>query len=275
MPEVIPEAVSTPTAPVAGVPPEAAKAPEPPKEEAKLASGQFAVLAKKEKQIFRRAQEIAEKEKQIQEREAKLSELDKRRQGYKLNPLQALEDAGLSYQEITDFILNKEKPTPDAKLEKLRMEVEQLRKQTEDERKRAAEEAQKLAKENEAAAIAEFQSQIKGFVEAHKEEYDVIHLLGAEGMIWQGIVDTHAQTGKIPTIKEAADGVMKFLQSQLDEVVPKTKWWQTKTAPKAEEKPSERTPGSPTLTNDMSSPATTLPATTEAERIKRALAALG
>jgi hypothetical protein len=271
MPEATTEQV--PTAPV--VPPEAPKVQEPPKEEMKLASGQFAVLAKKEKAIFRRAQEIAEKEKQIQEREGKLSELDKRREGYKLNPLQALEDAGLSYQEITDFILNKEKPTPDAKLEKLRMEVEQLRKQTEEERKKAAEESQRLAKENEAAAISEFQSQIKGFVEAHKEDYDVIHLLGAEGMIWQGIVDTHAQTGKIPTIKEAADGVMKYLQSQLDEVVPKTKWWATKTAAKAEEKTGEKTPGSQTLTNDMSSPATTLPATTEAERIKRALAALG
>lgn len=292
MPE--PEVSKEAPAPVPGVPAPSdspagnGSAPKEPE----IVSDKFAALAKKEKGIFRKAQELAEREKAFEpfkkQYEDDRAKLDKIKADARLNPVEALKELGLKYEDVTSYILNQEKPTAEAHIAKMRDEIESFRNQIEEGKKKAQEEAKKLSEERQAQTVQEFQTQIKDFIETKKETYDLIHLFGAQGMIYKGIEDVYRETcewedepfkskllkaGRIPTIEESANGVQKLLLEKLDTLIPQTKWFKDKYAPK--EAPKEKTPDgasvTQTLSNNMSAGSSNLPAATEAERIRRAL----
>ena len=86
-----------------------------PAEQPRPAEGanRFAFLAKKEAAIVRQRQELKAQFDALNSQKSELdklrSEIDQvkgRKASYRSNPLAALEDAGLSYKELTDFILN-------------------------------------------------------------------------------------------------------------------------------------------------------------------------
>lgn len=242
-------------------------------------AAQFNALVRKEKGIFKRQQELEAREKVIAEREAKakadLERWESIHGSAKTNPLKALKDLGLEYKDVTDFILNQEKPTVEAEIKAIRDEIINFRKQTEEEKKAAAEEAKKEAEKRNQEVVQEYQNQIASFVEQNADEFDLVHLFGAHAMIFSGIQTAYNETGKVPTIKEAAKGVQDYLSSKMDDLIPKTKWYQAKHPKKEEPKTPDGSKPTTTLSNSMQpGMGTQLPAQTEQERIKRALAAL-
>jgi F0F1-type ATP synthase membrane subunit b/b' len=277
-PEVTP--VVTPEVPTNGA---AEPKVEPPKEAkpSELVSDKFAALAKKDKMVSKRAQEVSELEKTIKEREAKIqsesARLEAIRKTASLNPIEAMKELGLTYEQVTEFILNKEKPTPDAKVEALRQEVEDIRKTAQAEREKLKAEAEELTKKQSQQVVDNFKATIGDFVKKNAEKYELIQkldergLINAKELIFRGIEMVHQDKGVFPTIEEATEGVQTYLLTELEAVIANVKHFKDKAVVKT---PEGATPTS-TITNSMNSGiATNLPAATEEDRIRRAIAAM-
>jgi hypothetical protein len=267
------------------------KAPEPtPEPEKKIeeeVSSKFAALAKKDKAISRRAQEIAAQEKAAKDLLAKAEAENKKfeamRQKARENPIEAMKELGLTYEQVTEFILNKEKPTPDMAISQLREEIQELRRIREDEKKKAEEDTRTAQERQNQEVIANFQSSIGDFVQSNAADYELINfldkkgLIDAKALIFRGIQMVHQDKGVVPTIKEGADGVQTYLLGEIESLIENVKYFKDKYSKPAPE--PEKTPDgsivTKTISNDMGSGmATSLPAMTEEQRIQRALAAM-
>jgi len=240
-----------------------------------MLSSRFAALAKREKSIVRRAQEIKQVEQKLQEQAKTLEEKMKIFEVAKTNPMEALKQLGLSYQDITNFVLNDSKITPDTEIKHVRTELESFKKQQEEkERLRLESETQRAQLEAQ-EVINDFKSNINEFLTSKPDDYELTTLHEAQELVYATIEEHFNNTKRVLSIKEAADLVEKYLEERI-EASTKTKKLSSKfklADSKAEEKASPAP--SKTLTNQMSSSAPSmLPAKTESDRIKRAMAAL-
>lgn len=254
-----------------------------PKEEE--VSSKFAALAKKDKAISRRAQEMAAKEQAIKEREQKLQaenlKFEELRNKARMNPIDAMKELGLTYEQVTEFILNKEKPTADSKLEMLRQELEAFRNETKTERQKAEEQIKKHKAELDNQAVDSFKSSIEEFIHSAPEDYELLNqldnkgLINAKELIFMGIQRVHRDHGRIPSIKEASDGVQAYLLQELESLIDSVKHFKGKYSKAAPEKTPDGATPTTTLSNSMgTSMASQLPAATDEERVQRALRAM-
>jgi hypothetical protein len=250
----------------------------PPKPEIKPTADAWASIARKEKALLQDKQAIAEEKKRIAARDAEIKAWEEKKANARLKPIEWLKEGNLTVEELTKAIINDGKPSTDAQIEAVRQELTKFKAQTEEEKKQLAQEAKELAEKRNQENIQEFKGQINAFVDANKEDYDLIALLGAQEMVFQGVVETNKNTGRVPTIKEAADGVVDFLTKKLDEIVPQLKWFKAKYQAKEQPNPPLTEDGSKlteTLSNNMNSGmGFQTSAKSEEERVKRALAAL-
>lgn len=247
---------------------EALKAPEEKKPEAAKAppgADRFAALAKKERAIQQQATAL-------KEREAKLADFESIKQKATSNPLEALKILGISYEQITEFILNGQKPTPDLQVSAVKQEIDALRKERELEK----EAAKKAQEEEHSRTMEQFRAEVGNFIKTNAEQYELTALYNGESIVEATIEQHFAATQKVLSIKEAADLVEAYFEDQV-KAASQAKKFQAKQEPKAPGQPAkemERTKA-PTLNNGMTSSAPSLlPAKTEADRVQRALAAL-
>src|SRR5687767_14150950 len=127
------DATATPGAPIDGVADSIqAETPAVKPQEDQEFSKKFAALAKRERLL-------RQKEEQAKAQWDAVQRFEQARKQAKSNPLGFLEEAGLSYQEITDYLLNDSKPSPDAQIQALREQIEQERRERQEaeERKKA------------------------------------------------------------------------------------------------------------------------------------------
>jgi hypothetical protein len=243
---------------------EAVKASEEPKKTVPPGADRFAALAKKERAIQQQSE-------QLKVREAKLSEFETIKRTATQNPLKALEILGVSYEQITEFILNGQKPTADLQVSSVKQEIEELRRERELEK-----EAAKKAQSDEYEKVQEqFRAEIGSFVANNAHQYELTALYKGEEIIQATIEQHYEATKKVLSIKEAADLVEQYFEDQVR--TGHSKKFQAKQEPKTEGQPAKETERTkaPTLTNGLTSSAPSmLPAKTEADRINRALAAL-
>lgn len=240
------------------------------REEPKPGVDRFAALAKKERAIQKREAEI----------KAQLAKVEAYEQAQKQaaqNPLKYLESLGLSYEQITQFMLNGQKPTPELELQSVKQQIEQMKQE-----QVAKEEAAKKAQEAQAKAeyqrtLSEFSQEVSDFVKQNADTYELTAMYQGESIIQATIEQYYNQTKKIMSIKDASDLVEKYFEDQVT-AAQKAKKFQAKQTPKEQSQP-KREPVSkqstPTISNELTSSAPSLlPAKTEQDRLNRALAAL-
>lgn len=187
-------------------------------------AARFAALSRKEKAIV-------ERERAAKALEAEVAAWKKSKEDGKLNPIALLEQHGLSYSEVTEFLINqgqKKEPTTEEKLE-------QLQKRLDDEK--AARESDAKAKEEAEyqATIDTHKKSIKDFVTANNETFELIHVHDAHELVYEVIEAEWRKTGGpeggvIIPIEEAAKLVEAYLEEQAQEKVLKLK----KFAPKVQ-----------------------------------------
>lgn len=280
-----PEIVQTPPS----TPPDPPETPKPPgngKAEEEVSS-KFAALAKKDKIISKRTQELAAQEKSVKEMLAKADAENKRWADAKAraieNPLEAMRELGLTYEQVTEFILNKEKPTPNMEIAALRKDLETLRQQQKEEKENSTKAAKEQAEKQNQETIENFKSSLGEFVSENKDSYELLNALEDRGLIvpkdliFRGIQMVHRDKGVIPTNKEAADGVQEYLLKEIENVIQSVKYFKDKYGTK--EPTKELTPDgsipTTTLSNSMSpGMGANLPSMTEEQRIQRALQAM-
>jgi hypothetical protein len=184
---------------------------------------------------------------------------------------------GLSYEQITQFMLNGQKPTPELEMQSIKQEIEKLRTETAEKERIAKQAQEQAAKAEYQRTLAEFSQEISDFVKTNADTYELTAMYQGEAIVQATIEQHFANTKKILSVKEAADLVEKYFEDQVA-AAQKAKKFQAKQTPK-EDGQSKREPGtkqsSPTLSNEMTSSAPSLlPAKTEQDRISRAMAAL-
>jgi hypothetical protein len=248
---------------------------EPPKPIEKESS-RFAALARKEKTLVKRQMEAKQAEEKIAQMYAEVQKWESAKKTAKTSPIEALKMLGISYEDVTNYMLNGEKPTPELEI---KSELDNIKAEIlaeKEERRRVIEEQKKEAEEEAQRAIEEFNEEIKTFLKDNSNVYELIALNEASDLVLQVIEQHFAETKKILSKQEAADMVEKYLEDQITKSAATNKMKAKLTpAQKEEEKKSESVP-SKTLNNEYtsSSPNLYLSAKTENQRIQRALAAL-
>jgi hypothetical protein len=239
--------------------------------------------------IYKEKQRVAAEKAQIAKDKAEYEAWKASNANAKKNPLDYLSKAGLSYDELTQFMLNGGKPTEDDKLEAILDEFGQFKKQIEEEKQKAQEYAMAQQQQAQAAAIDSLKEDIKSTIEANKETYELLSTRGAEDEVYNHLRDSFrlefqkwvkgGKQGPAPqpmSPEQAAKEMEEFYEQEVERLA-QTKKMQGKFQPQPPTKAGEKPKPSPTLTNQMTSSAAAsmLPAKNEADRMQRALAKLG
>jgi hypothetical protein len=256
-----------------------------------IISTKFAALAKKEKAIVKRQEEFklreaefAKREADIIARETKSKESDAL---WETDIFKALESRGYTYQKLTDMILsgkNAPEPVVEDPVAVATKTIEAFKKEMADKEAAAKLAQDKAAEDKKAAderdveeAYEAYRTEVKDYVSSNAESYELISLYGQEELVIdtvQGYYDTHK---RVLSVKEASDMVENYLLEEAQKALKTKKLAPkaTEAAPKKEEEPVIQKTQSKTLNNNMMPTAASfLPAATDADRLKRAMAAL-
>lgn len=219
---------------------------EKPKE---TASALLAKLARQRKEQMEASKKLSAVDAEKAQLQARLKELEERVTKKPQSPIEALEAAGFSYKDATDFVLNNSNLTPEQQIKAVREEIESMRRSQEEERTRLKEEQDRQAKANYERAIADFKSDIGDFVETNKEKFELTHLYQGQELIYELISQHYENTlaewrekgsqGRAPrvmSIEEAAELVEKDFEEKV-ELAAKTKKLSSKFAPPAQADP--------------------------------------
>lgn len=247
-------------------------------------SDKFTFLAKKEagivkaKQALRAEMEAIAREKaEIQNWRKQIESAENRKSTYKSNPLAVLEDHGLTYKELTDYILNNNTVSTEAQIKALHERIEQQEKQRELERQELVRRENERHAEREAQVIQEFKTEIENFVKRESEKYELTNLYDSQDLVYDTVEEYFNKTGKVLSIPEACDLVEAYLEKQVEKSLA-TKKLSIKVATKAPEDSKVAVKDQPrrTLSNTeytSSTPSFVSPKV-ENDRMSRALAAL-
>lgn len=239
-------------------------------------SSQFAALARKEKKIQSERQALEARNKELEEKIKKYEAFEEKKKNAKTNPFDYLSEAGLTYDELTEAVLNGGKPQPKDKATELEEKFNTLQAKIEQEKQEKAEAEQKRLEEENEKVIKAFKDSVNKQLADKRDSYELINLYDAQELVISTIEAHFEKTKEILDVDAAADLVEKHLESEVKKLANsnkfKDKFKLEEPAQQQQEKKS-----TVTLSSEMpsSSVPSSLPAKTEEERLKRALAALG
>lgn len=263
------------------VPTEATQTEETPKAPAReLASPQLSILAKREKALQKQREEIQKSKLDLDSKYEEINKFKSLKEQAKTNPLKFLEEAGLTYEELTNFILNGNKPTAEMETSSIKSEMQKLRDEIAQREQERENSAKAMDEKRAQEAISNFKENITGFLTGKPDDFELCNNYPESVDLIYDIIEAHfAQTEKVMSMEEAAKLVEDHFESEAMKVTSFKKI-QSKLAPKPA--PTEedgfqkaKQQASPTLNNSMSQTVSGLSNSTENDRIKRALAALG
>lgn len=259
-PEIAPEGQENTLEATASVSDEAL--PEAPVEEPKATetapdplSSQYAILARKEKALRAKQQQqeqaIKAREEALAAREAEIARAGEQyKSGYikadtlKNNPLQALAEAGISYDDLTQQILNQGSVDPrvNAQFEALQAEIKALREEKAKERE--AQNSQQTEAYNR--AVAKIAADTKKLVFTDPA-YEMIKATNSVNDVVELIKEHHKETGEVLSVEEAAQQVEDYLVEQAIKLTKAEKIRKQfeSVAPKQVEAAKPQTPASP------------------------------
>lgn len=254
-----------------------------PQEPQEKASDKFAWLARKEAGIVKAKQALRSEQEAVARQKAEIENLRKeieaaqsRKGSYKSNPLAVLEDHGLTYKELTDYILNNNTVSTESQIKALQEKIEQQERQRELDRQELLKREQERLAQREVQVIQEFKNEIGNFVKRESDKYELTNLYDSQDLVYDTVEEYFNKTGKVLSIPEACDLVEAYLEKQVEKSLS-TKKLSTKVAPKPpEEKPPVKDSPRRTLSNieyTSSTPSFVSPKV-ESDRMSRALAAL-
>ena len=248
-------------------------------------SDRFAFLARKEAGLVKAKQELKSQYDALAQQRAEIEAIKKeidsvkaRKSSYRQNPLAMLEDHGLSYKELTDYILNNNTVSTESQIKALQDKLESVEKQRELDRQEAQEKAKRAAEEREAAVITEFKSEIGNFLGREKEKYELTNLYDSADLVYDTVEEYFVKTNKVLSIPEACDLVEAYLEKQVEKSLATKKLSTKLPRPTEPGQPIAKPTSEPrkTLSNSQytsSTPSLVAPKV-ESDRMARALAAL-
>jgi len=247
-------------------------------------ANRFAFLAKKEAAIVKQRHELkaqmealASQRSEVEKLRAEIEQVKGRKASYRSNPLAALEDAGLSYKELTDFILNNNTVSTESQIKALQDKIDEVESARQRDAQEREEAAKRQAAEREVQVIAEFKTEISNFISAKKDEYELTNLYDSSDLVYDTVEAYFEKTNKVLSIPEACELVEKYLEKQVEKSLQTKKLGQRFQKP-AEQPIAKQDPSAPRRTlnnqNYTSSTPSLVSPKVENDRMSRALAAL-
>lgn len=195
-----------------------------PTEEVAL-SPQLAILAKKEKSILQKQQELQAKLKEIEERSAKLGQWDELDKLATENPAEFFKRKGLSFEQIQQKMLES---LADEDLDPIQKQIKELQSKLaskDDEVKKLLEET--LSKRDTEAKQREIEEQskvynaeLKKYISENADNYDLITTFGAEDEVFSVIKEVYLKTAESGTPKLMTfDEACNLYEKKLEELV--------------------------------------------------------
>lgn len=221
----------------------------------------FADLTKQARKVRDEQKAIAEERKRIAEVEKELEEYRQVKGKAKENPIEYLKSLGLTYQDITEIMLNDNKLTPEQQIRLLNEKLDSQAKSREDDKK-AQDEAK--AKEEAAAneqAVMEFKQSIRSHIEAKADQYELIAAQDAHDLVFEVIEQFWREHDSLPDMEVACRHVEGYLEDEARKIMRLRKFAGNGENPPAEGTNGKSQPQSFTLTNQ----GTAAPAQTRAD----------
>lgn len=245
------------------------------------------LLSRKERALFHRNMQIKQEAQKLAAEKAEYEKFRALKSKAKTNPMDYLSEAGLSYDEITQYVLNGGKATEKDELQALRDEFKALRDEQAQEKEQQKNQQTQAQKQAESQAIEGFKEEIAEFVEANKTTYELSSMRDATDDIYSTINDAYVirlnewnkngRIGRPPgpmAIKEAADIVEEFYEKEVSRLAESNKM-KSRLNPQPTDPDQPRKEAPKTLTNNMASTAASLvPAKNDQDRMQRAMAKL-
>jgi hypothetical protein len=163
-------------------------------------SPQFAALARQRRALQVKESEIAKREAALTNQVPNANSIDIAK--LKANPLSVLQDAGVTYEQLTDAILNN-RPGDSPELQALRAKVDALEKGLDTKFSERDSQA-------EQQVLSEMKRQAANLVN-NGDEYEIIKATESEPEIVELIHRTWKKTGEVLDVQEAADIVKDYL----------------------------------------------------------------
>lgn len=275
-------AAVAPEAPPAEAAPEPAPAPEKPKE---LNSTRFAALARKEQEIYRKQQAVRQQQAMLAAQADEIRAYQSARQQALQNPLEALKSLGLTYEQLTEYVLNDNKPTPTLELQSVRQELEEFKRQQQMEQQRLIEQQQRMAAQEQQTVVEQFRSEVSDYVAEHAETYELTNLYGGANLVY-GVIEKHfndqiADGVANPKLMSTAEAA-KLVEEHFEDLARKAQATKKFAATQQKATPAQAPQAAPaprmgpTLSNDLSASVTagSQRPRSDADRIAAALARL-
>lgn len=241
-------------------------------------SEKFAALARKEAEIFRKQQAVRQQQQILAQQAEQLRAFEQAKRAAKLNPLDALKQMGLTYEELTEYVLNDNKPTPTAEVQSVRQELEEYKRQAREEQERLAAQQKQAALAEQQRIVEDFRNEVNEYVAQHAETYELTSLYGGANLVSEVIEEHFRQSGKLMNVAEAAKLVEEHYEDLARKAQATKKFAATQqkaASPQAQTQASAPRMG-PTLTNDLTAnvAAKAQSPRSDAERIAAAIARL-
>lgn len=174
-------------------------------------SSKFAALARKEKALTR-------KQKESDEKYGKFAEYEKALNDAKKNPIKFLEAAGLSYQQITDYLLNDGNPSVENQIEELKAQYAADAKAREDRETKEASDKKDAEAKHYQEIVETHKKQINAFLDSNRDTYELCALHGAAEDVFEVIEEYYNTNNEILSIDKAADAVEKYLEAEAEKL---------------------------------------------------------
>lgn len=203
-----------------------------------LASRQFAAIAKKERALRKRESAVKQMEARIAELESSQGQFGEIQRLAKENPAALLSQLGISYDELTQQVINEGNPTEEQQLrlqnEKLQARLEKIESAYDEQRKDA--ETKRLDR-----ARATLVDNIKNFVD-NDEQYALVKHRGAYDLVAEVMQQHYIKTKEIMEYSDAARIVEDHYEQEAEHYFGAQKLqerWKAKLAPAEQEASQE------------------------------------
>ena len=218
-------------------------------------SSKFAALSRKEKDLRQREKQFEDKISQFEAKMAEFEAANAPKQepehipaDIRKNPLKALEEAGYSYEDLTNMILNEGKMSPEMQLKLMREEIESDYKSKYEELNNKLIEKEKAEEEKHyQQTLNNFKAEIQDVVNS-SEEYDYIQANEAYDLVFDIIDEYYQENKEVLDINDAARQVEQYLEEESMKLVEKSKKLKSKFA-QLKQSPNPASSQSPTLSN--------------------------
>jgi len=270
--------ILAPAPEVEAAPAETAPAPAPAPVPEKPRSDRFAALARKEAEVFRKQQAVRAQQAELARQAEEVRAFQEAKRQAALNPIDALKQLGLTYEQITEYVLNDNKPTPSAEVQSVRQELEEFKRVQREEQQRLLEQQKAMIAQEQQQIISAFRDEVNDYVTQHSETYELTALYGGHNLVADVVEEHFKQSGKLLTIPEAAKLVEEHYEdlARKAQATKKFAATQQKVASPQAQTTAPAPKIGPTLSNDLSAVAAPAPKSprSDADRIAAALARL-